>query len=114
MNNPGNIIDGGWAQSQPGYAGSDGKFAKFVSPEAGRAAVAQLIGQKLRNGFRTVRDIIEGKPVDGGGTATAAAGGGGGGRVIGKGAPKPPTATRVLNGKIYEKHNGKWYERRAG
>ena len=44
-NNPGSILDGRFARSQPGYAGpgpigvSGHRFASFVSPEAGAAAI---------------------------------------------------------------------------
>src|SRR6185437_9387347 len=48
-NNALNIEDGPFAQSQPGYVGSDGRFAKFQTPEHGIAAASALLdnyGQK--------------------------------------------------------------------
>lgn len=47
-NNSGNLEDGAWARSQPGYVGSDGRFARFARPEDGHAAQENL----LRNGRR--------------------------------------------------------------
>lgn len=57
-NNPGNIEDGPFARSLPGYAGSDGRFARFDSPEAGGQAKTQLIGSYVRRGFDTPMEII--------------------------------------------------------
>lgn len=57
-NNPGNIEDGAFARSLPGYAGSDGRFARFDSPDAGNAAKAQLLGSYIRRGFDTPLEII--------------------------------------------------------
>lgn len=59
-NNPGNIKDGPWAKSQPGYAGSDGTFAKFNSIEAGYGAATRLLSNNYINkGFDTPRKIVE-------------------------------------------------------
>ncbi|WP_143748326.1 hypothetical protein [Mesorhizobium carmichaelinearum] len=44
-NNPGNIRDGQWAKSQPGYAGTDGSFAVFSSKEDGIKAIGSLLGK---------------------------------------------------------------------
>lgn len=57
-NNPGNIEDGAFARSLPGYAGSDGRFARFDSPDAGGQAKAQLLGSYVRRGFDTPSEII--------------------------------------------------------
>lgn len=84
-NNVGNIEDGAFARSQPGYAGKDGRWATFDTPTAGANAVKNLIRRKYANGFSTVRDVIEGKVV-GGGTSTPQAGGA---TVVATGAPKP-------------------------
>lgn len=56
--NPGNIEDGPFARRQPGYAGSDGRFAKFASPEHGFAAMQSLLGGYLRRGKNTLSEII--------------------------------------------------------
>lgn len=57
-NNPGNIEDGPFARSLPGYAGSDGRFARFDTPDAGGQAKAQLIGSYIQRGFNTPMAII--------------------------------------------------------
>lgn len=57
-NNPGNIEDSPFARSLPGYAGSDGRFARFDSPEAGGQAKARLIGSYIRRGYDTPMEII--------------------------------------------------------
>lgn len=72
-NNPGNIQDGAFAKSQPGYAGSDGRFAKFDSAAQGDAAQQALLGKYLKRGQTTVRSIIEGVPAKGQGGKPAAA-----------------------------------------
>lgn len=51
--NPGNIEDGSFARSQPGYVGSDGRFARFDTAENGIRAQENLLrrnyaGQPLR------------------------------------------------------------------
>lgn len=58
-NNPLNIEDGPFTRSLPGYAGSDGRFAKFETPEQGAAAASKLVdvyGQK--HGLNTVAGIV--------------------------------------------------------
>lgn len=57
-NNPGNIEAGPFAQSQPGYAGSDGRFAKFGTPEEGMAAAGSLLENYGKQGINTVNGII--------------------------------------------------------
>jgi len=59
-NNPGNIEDGAFARRQPGYAGGDGRFAKFTSAEAGFAAMERLLmGRGYMGGGRnTIASII--------------------------------------------------------
>jgi hypothetical protein len=58
-NNPGNIEDGDWAKSQPGYAGGDGRFAVFESPEAGSAAQGSLLRNNyIEKGHDTVSKIV--------------------------------------------------------
>lgn len=57
-NNPGNIIDSQFARSQPGYVRSDGRFAVFETPEAGKAAQSALLGSYIDRGFNTVEKII--------------------------------------------------------
>lgn len=84
-NNVGNIEDGAFARSQPGYAGKDGRWATFDTPAAGANAVKNLIRRKYANGFSTVRDVIEGKVVGG---SAGAAPQTGGATVVATGASK--------------------------
>ena len=57
-NNPGNIEDGKFAQSQPGYVGSDGRFAKFESIEHGYGAMDNLLSNYASKGLNTPTSII--------------------------------------------------------
>lgn len=57
-NNPGNIEDGPFARSLPGYKGSDGRFAIFDSPEAGKVAQERLLNSYGARGFDTVAKVI--------------------------------------------------------
>lgn len=58
-NNPGNIKDGKFAQSLPGYAGSDGTFAIFDSRDAGHGAQVSLLKSYGERGFNSVKAIID-------------------------------------------------------
>ena len=57
-NNPGNIEDGPFAQSLPGYRGSDGRFAIFDSPQAGINAGGELLNRYAARGVVTPAQII--------------------------------------------------------
>lgn len=57
-NNPGNIEDGPFARRQPGYAGSDGRFARFATSSDGFNAMQALLGGYLRQGKDTLSEII--------------------------------------------------------
>lgn len=57
-NNPGNIEDGAFAKSQPGYKGSDGRFAIFDSAEAGQGAQAALLQSYGSRGINTISAAI--------------------------------------------------------
>ena len=58
-NNPLNIEDGQFARSQPGYAGSDGRFAKFEAPEHGVQAASTLLDSYQKNhGLNTISGIV--------------------------------------------------------
>lgn len=57
-NNPGNIVDSAFARSQPGYIGSDGRFARFADQASGQAAQGALLGSYIDRGFNTVGKII--------------------------------------------------------
>ncbi len=56
--NPGNIEDGPFAKAQPGYAGTDGRFALYDTPEQGAAANDALMANYGRQGFDTPAKII--------------------------------------------------------
>lgn len=75
-NNPLNIEDGPFAKSQPGYAGSDGRFAKFGAPEHGIAAASSLLDSyDAKHGLNTVAGIVNrwAPPSDGNNTSAYAA-----------------------------------------
>ena len=58
-NNPLNIEDGQFARGQPGYAGSDGRFAKFETPEHGVSAANSLLSSYQTNqGLNTINGIV--------------------------------------------------------
>lgn len=58
-NNPLNIEAGGFTQGQPGFAGSDGRFAKFETPEQGTAAAGNLLDiYRDKHGLNTPAGII--------------------------------------------------------
>ena len=57
-NNPGNIEAGEFAKSQPGYKGSDGRFAIFETPEHGFNAMDSLLVSYGKRGFTTPESII--------------------------------------------------------
>lgn len=57
-NNPGNIEDGPFARSLPGYAGSDGRFAKFDTPQEGQQAAEVLLTNYGQKGVNTLSGIV--------------------------------------------------------
>jgi hypothetical protein len=57
-NNPGNIEDGTFARSMPGYAGSDGRFAIFETPGHGAGAMDNLLTKYGRSGLNTPLAIV--------------------------------------------------------
>jgi len=77
-NNPGNIRDGKFARSLPGYIGTgDGGFAKFATKGDGVNATKALLMKKFTGGAASITDIIAGKPVAGQSTSPQAAPSGG-------------------------------------
>lgn len=56
-NNPGGIIDGSWARSQPGYAGANGMYARFRTMMDGIRAQIALLRSYIRRGFDTPLEI---------------------------------------------------------
>lgn len=58
-NNPLNIEAGDFTESQPGFAGSDGRFARFDSPQSGMSAANKLLDiYQNKHGLNTVAGII--------------------------------------------------------
>lgn len=58
-NNPLNIEAGTFTSGQPGFAGSDGRFAKFDTPEAGVGAAGKLLDvYRDKHGLNTVNGIV--------------------------------------------------------
>lgn len=57
-NNPLNIEAGRFTQSSPGFQGSDGRFARFASPEQGIAAADRLLTTYGQQGINTVAGVI--------------------------------------------------------
>lgn len=58
-NNPGNLEDGPFARRQPGYAGSDGRFAIFEDAASGIRAQERLLSDHyFGKGINTVRGIV--------------------------------------------------------
>lgn len=58
-NNPLNIEAGGFTQGQPGFAGTDGRFAKFETPDQGTAAASKLLDvYRDKHGLNTVAGIV--------------------------------------------------------
>jgi hypothetical protein len=57
-NNPLNITDGSFTRGMAGYAGGDGRFARFQSPEQGMAAADTLLQRYAAGGLVTPLAII--------------------------------------------------------
>lgn len=107
-NNALNIEDGGFAKSQPGYAGSDGRFAKFQTPEHGVAAANALLdtyGQK--HGLNTVAGIVgRWAPQGDGNNVSAYASDVAGKLGIDPNAPVPPAMRPQLIAAMAQHENG--------
>jgi hypothetical protein len=56
-NNPGNIRDGSFAKSLPGYIGQEGGFAKFDTSQNGQSAQVGLLNSYLSKGYDTPSKI---------------------------------------------------------
>lgn len=58
-NNPGNLEDGAFARRQPGYVGTDGRFAVFEDAASGiRAQERLLTDHYFGRGINTVRGVV--------------------------------------------------------
>ncbi len=61
-NNPGNLKDGPFTKAQPGYAGSDGTFAKFDSPDDGKSALRNMLQRDMaKSGDMSPAQYVEAK-----------------------------------------------------
>jgi gas vesicle protein len=58
-NNPGNITDGKFAASQPGYKGTNGRFATFDTMESGYRAANKLLDIYAKQGLDTPAKILQ-------------------------------------------------------
>lgn len=56
-NNPGGIIDGKFASTQPGYAGANGRYASFKTMQDGVNAQTALLNSYVSRGFDTPAKI---------------------------------------------------------
>ena len=56
-NNPGNIIDGPWARSQPGYAGANGRFAAFDTLDSGAKAMGKNLSSYASQGVTSLNAL---------------------------------------------------------
>lgn len=107
-NNALNIEDGPFAKSQPGYSGSDGRFAKFQTPDHGVAAASALLDTyDQKHGLNTVAGIVNrwAPPSDGNNTMAYAS------DVAGKlgidpNAPVPPAMRPALIAAMAQHENG--------
>lgn len=57
-NNPLNIEAGNFTASQPGFSGSDGRFARFETPDQGFSAAEHLLASYGGRGINTVAGVI--------------------------------------------------------
>lgn len=58
-NNPGNLEDSPFTRAQPGYKGSDGRFAQYETKAHGEAAQAKLLANNyIGKGYNTVQKVI--------------------------------------------------------
>lgn len=106
--NPLNIEDGPFAKSQPGYAGSDGRFAKFQTPEHGVAAASALLDSYDKNhGLNTVSGIVGRWAPQGDGNNVSAYASDVAGRLgIDPNAPVPPAMRPQLIAAMAQHENG--------
>jgi hypothetical protein len=57
-NNAGNIEDGPFARSLPGYAGTDGRFARFNTADDGASAIDRLLSSYAKRGINSPEGVI--------------------------------------------------------
>lgn len=108
-NNPLNIEDGPFTKSQPGYAGTDGRFAKFETPEHGVAAASALLDSYGKNhGLNSVAGIVgRWAPTSDGNNVSAYAADVAGKLGIDPNEPVPPEKRPQLIAAMAQHENGK-------
>ena len=108
-NNPLNIEAGDFTQSQPGFAGSDGRFARFDSPAAGISAANKLLDTYQRKyGLNTVAGIVNRwAPAADGNNVSAYAQNVAGRLGIDPNAPIPPEMRPQLIAAMAQHENGR-------
>jgi hypothetical protein len=57
-NNPGNLVDSAWTERQPGFVGTDGRYAKFDTPEDGYRAANANLDSYAERGIQTPEAIL--------------------------------------------------------
>lgn len=108
-NNPLNIEAGDFTKGQPGFAGSDGRFAKFDTPEQGTQAASALLDSYGRRGLNTPAGIVgRWAPAgDGGNNPTAYAAAVAQKLGIGPNDPVPPEMRPQLIAAMGQQENGR-------
>lgn len=108
-NNPLNIEAGSFTQGQPGFAGSDGRFAKFATPEAGIGAANSLLDTyQNKHGLNTVAGIVgRWAPAGDGNNVSAYAQAVAGKLGIDPNAPIPPQMRPALIAAMGQHENGR-------
>lgn len=108
-NNPLNIEAGGFTKGQPGFAGSDGRFAKFENMDQGTAAAGKLLDTyQNKYGLNTVAGIVgRWAPAGDGNNVSAYAADVAGKLGIGPNDPLPPEMRQQLIGAMAQHENGR-------
>jgi hypothetical protein len=108
-NNPLNIEAGSFTQGQPGYAGSDGRFAKFASLDQGAGAANALLDTyQNKYGLNTPAGIVSRwAPESDGNNTQAYAGAVAKALGIGPNDPIPPESRQALIAAMAQHENGR-------
>lgn len=107
-NNPLNIEAGGFTQGQPGFSGSDGRFAKFENQDQGIQAANKLLDiYRDKHGLNTVSGIVgRWAPSTDGNNVSAYASNVAGKLGIDPNAPIPPEMRQRLIEAMAQHENG--------
>lgn len=108
-NNPLNIENGSFTQGQPGYAGDDGRFAKFASMDQGVGAANKLLDTyKNKYGLDTAAGIVgRWAPTSDGNNVSAYAGNIAKALGIDPNSPIPPEMRDKLVAAMAQQENGR-------